>query len=118
MNTAEKILKKKVVAQAGGFTDHIQLNELPYCKPVKKWLIDRYGKEAKQIWDKTAQNYNTYLSEIPDYGGKKNGHARAIYGGLLIFALYPALPDQPPITELQFRICSWDLLQRWEKYSI
>ena len=101
MNTAEKILKKKVVAQAGGFTDHIQLNELPYCKPVKKWLIDRYGKEANQIWKETARNYNKYLSEIPDYGGKKNGHARAIYGGLLIFALYPALPDQPPITELQ-----------------
>jgi hypothetical protein len=101
VNTAEKILKKKVVAQAGGFTDHIQLNELPYCKPVKKWLIDRYGKEANQIWKETARNYNKYLSEIPDYGGKKNGHARAIYGGLLIFALYPALPDQPPITELQ-----------------
>lgn len=101
VNTAEKILKKKAVYKAGGSVDHIQLNELPYCKPVKKWLIDRYGKEAKQIWDKTAQNYNTYLSEIPDYGGKKNGHARAIYGGLLVFALYPALPDQPPITELQ-----------------
>ena len=87
--------------QAEGSTEHIQLNELPYCKPVKKWLIDRYGKEANQIWNETARNYNEYLSEIPDYGGKKNGHARAIYGGLLIFALYPALPDQPPITELQ-----------------
>ena len=47
------------------------------------------------------QNYNAYLPELPDYGGKRNGHARAIYGGLLIFALYPALPDQPPIAELQ-----------------
>lgn len=24
-----------------------------------------------------------------------------VYGGLLIFALYPALPDQPPVSELQ-----------------
>ena len=45
VNTAEKILKKAVY-KAGGSTEHIQLNELPYCKPVKKWLIDRYGKEG------------------------------------------------------------------------
>lgn len=35
------------------------------------------------------------------YGGAKNGHASAIYGGLLIFSLYPALPDQPQVKELQ-----------------
>ena len=81
--------------------NHIPLNELPYCEPVRKWLADRYGKEANRIWDETAKNYHAYLSDLPDYGGKKNGHARAIYGGLLIFALYPALPDQPPIAELQ-----------------
>lgn len=81
--------------------NHIPLNELPYCEPVKKWLTDRYGEQADQIWDETSRNYNAYLIDLPDYGGKKNGHARAIYGGLLIFALYPALPDQPPITELQ-----------------
>ena len=81
--------------------NHIPVNELPYNKPVKTWLRDRYGKEADWIWDKTVQNYNGYLPDLPNYGGKKNGHARAIYGGLLIFALYPALPDQPPIAELQ-----------------
>ena len=48
MNTAEKILKKKVVAQAGGFTDHIQLNELPYCKPIKKWMI--------QVWKRSKSD--------------------------------------------------------------
>ncbi len=80
---------------------HVLVNELPYCKPVKKWLVDRYGKDADRIWEKTVQNYNTYLKDLPDYGGKKNGHARAIYGGLLVFALYPALPDEPPIGEMQ-----------------
>ena len=67
----------------------------------QKWLIDRYGKDTDRIWEKTVQNYNTYLKDLPDYGGKKNGHARAIYGGLLVFALYPALPDEPPIGEMQ-----------------
>ena len=80
---------------------HVLVNELPYCKPVKKWLIDRYGKNANRIWEETVRNYNTWLQDLPDYGGKKNGHARAIYGGLLVFALYPALPDEPPISELQ-----------------
>ena len=81
--------------------NHVPVNELPYCGPVKKWLIDRYGKDADRIWEGTVQNYNTYLKDLPDYGGKKNGHARAIYGGLFVFALYPALPDEPPIGEMQ-----------------
>ena len=80
---------------------HIPINELPYCRAVKKWLKDRYGTEADRIWEKTVQNYNIYLQDLPDYGGKKNGHARAIYGGLLVFALYPALPDQPSISGMQ-----------------
>ena len=81
--------------------NHVPVNELPYCGPVKKWLVDRYGKDADRIWKQTVQNYNTYLKDLPDYGGKENGHARAIYGGLLVSALYPALPDEPPIGELQ-----------------
>jgi hypothetical protein len=47
VNTAEKILKKAVY-KAGGFTDHIQLNELPYCKPIKKWLI--------QVWKRSKSD--------------------------------------------------------------
>ena len=80
---------------------HILIEELPYSKKVQSWLVDRYGSEqAQSIWQQVVENYNGYLTELPDYGGKKNGHATAIYGGLLIFALYPALPDQPPIAEL------------------
>ena len=82
--------------------DHIQINELQYRKQAIKWLLERYGKEeAVRIWKKTRKTYNSWLIDLPDYGGKKNGHANAIYGGLLIFALYPALPDHPPIEELQ-----------------
>ncbi len=81
--------------------NHVPIHELPYVKPTKCWLEDRYGAKADQIWENTVCNYNAYLQDLPDYGGKKNGHARAIYGGLLVFALYAALPDQPPISELQ-----------------
>lgn len=81
---------------------HIPIERLSYSKKVKGWLADRYGAEqAQAIWRATVENYDSYLAIIPDYGGKRNGHATAIYGSLLIFALYPALPDQPPIAELQ-----------------
>ena len=83
-------------------SNHMTIKQLSYGKPVKKWLVERYGvSEARKIWQQTKRNYRTYLKDLPDYGGSKNGHASAIYGGLLIFALYPALPDQPPVSELQ-----------------
>lgn len=73
-----------------------------YNDKVRKWLMERYGeKDAGKIWAVTEENYLRYLDDMPEMGGKKNGHASAIYGGLLIFALYPAMPDQPPISELQ-----------------
>ena len=81
--------------------NHIPIEKLSYCEPVKEWLTERYGaKEADAIWNKVVENYNSYLAEMEDVGGKKSNHAKAIYGGLLVFALYPALPDQPPISEL------------------
>jgi hypothetical protein len=81
--------------------DHILINEIPYCQPVKDWLKDRYGVEsASAIWKQVEKNYTENLKDLPDIG-RKNGHAQAVYGGMLIFALYPALPDQPPISELE-----------------
>ena len=82
--------------------NHISIEDLTYSKHVRDWLAGRYGREqAESVWKRVVEHYNRYLTQLPDYGGRKNGHASAIYGGLLIFALYPALPDQPPITELQ-----------------
>ena len=79
----------------------MELEELQYCEKIRQWLADRYGSGADAIWQKTAQIYVSWLAEVPDYGGKNNGHANAIYGGMLVFALYTALPDQPPISELE-----------------
>ncbi len=81
--------------------DHLPIEKLPYPKKYKKWLKERYGEEADRIWAQTVRQYNDYLHDLPDYGGKKNGHAIAIYGGILMFAWYVSLPDQPPIAELQ-----------------
>lgn len=82
--------------------NHLMLDDLPYCGKVKLWLKESYGgAQADDIWRKTEAAYAAYLNDLPDYGGKKNGHAYAIYGGLLIFSLIPSLPDQPPQAELQ-----------------
>ena len=82
---------------------HMKVSDMPaFCSEINEWLSGRYGTEqGGQIWEATCRQYEEYLKELPDYGGKKNGHALAIYGGLLIFSLYPQLPDQPPIKELQ-----------------
>ena len=58
-------------------------------------------KKPSEYGRRPEKTYNSWLIDLPDYGGKENGHANAIYGGLLIFALYPAFPDHPPIEELQ-----------------
>lgn len=72
------------------------------CLAVQEWLNERYGKMGVQkIWEATCKQYNHYLKELPDYGGKKNAHALAIYWSIIIFSLYPLLPDQPPVEELQ-----------------
>lgn len=82
-------------------TDHIPVAKLSYSKKVKEWLADRYGKDqAVSIWAEVEKTYDRYLEDLPDYGGKKNGHAMAIYGGLLVFALYPSLPDKPLVSDL------------------
>ena len=81
---------------------HFQIEDLTYSRDVRNWLHERYGKEhGENIWADVVDKYNEYLKDLPDYGGKKNGHAYAIYGALLVFALYPSLPDKPPIDELQ-----------------
>ena len=83
--------------------EHMQLSDMPqFCETVKTWLNGRYGGEqGAAIWQKTAAQYDEYLKDLPDYGGKKANHALAIYGALLIFSLYPLLPDQPPMEEIQ-----------------
>lgn len=83
--------------------EHVKLSELKkLIAPIKEWLKQRYGEaEGGRIWDAVCRQYDEYVKELPDYGGRKNAHALSVYGGVLIFALYTQLPDQPPIEEMQ-----------------
>ena len=62
--------------------EHMKLSDMPqFCEEVKTWLKARYGEEKGiKLWEATGQQYNRYLEELPDYGGKKSSHALAIYG--------------------------------------
>ena len=80
--------------------NHIEIYDNPYATKVKRWLKNRYGNKSLGIWSDVCKRYNGYLNDLPNYGGKENGHANAIYGGLLVFALYKSLPDNPPVEEL------------------
>ncbi|MBQ9009593.1 MAG: L-2-amino-thiazoline-4-carboxylic acid hydrolase [Clostridia bacterium] len=82
--------------------EHLSLAELPYSRKVSAFLQDRYGPDrGTSIWEAVQSQYEAWLGELPEYGGKRNGHARAIYGGLLIFALAVSLPEPLPMEELQ-----------------
>ena len=81
----------------------MKLSDIPeFCTEVETWLRERYGEEESvKLWEATSQQYNKYLEELPDYGGKTASHAIAIYGSIVIFSMYPLLPDHPPVEELQ-----------------
>lgn len=66
-------------------TEHMRLSDMPqFCESVKAWLNGRYGeKQGAEIWRATAAQYDDYLKDLPDYGGKKANHALAIYGALI-----------------------------------
>lgn len=82
---------------------HLELSDMPkFCTQIKGWLDTRYGvSQGEKIWGEVCAQYNEYMKDLPDYGGKKNVHSLAIYGAVLIFSLYPKLPDHPPVEELQ-----------------
>ena len=72
-----------------------------YNDKIIEWLKNRYGNDEGEKIFEEKKNFHSYYEDLPDYGGKKNGHAMAIYGGVLVFALYRSLPDYPEIEEIQ-----------------
>lgn len=69
---------------------------------IRKYLSEEFGKErAEKLWEKIQLKFVEYVNDCPDMGGKKNSHAAAIYGSLLVFAFCEtAVPDKR-IEELQ-----------------
>lgn len=81
-------------------TEHMKLNDIPkFCAEIEKWLKARYGEaEGTKLWEATSRQYNKYLEDLPDYGGKKTGNN--MHSILLVSAIYQshtikriALPD-------------------------
>ena len=93
----EQEIRKKFMAE------HINLNDISeFCIKIEQWLKARYGEvEGSKLWELTSRQYDKYLEDFPDYGGKKTSHALAIYGSIVIFSMYPLLQDHPPVEELQ-----------------
>ena len=61
---------------------HISIEKLSYSKQVQNWLAERYGSDqAQSIWQQVVENYNGYLTELPDYGGKKTVTPRRSMAG-------------------------------------
>lgn len=75
---------------------HMQLCDMPkFCAKIEAWLKARYGEaDGEALWEATRRQYNRYLETLPDYGGKKAGHALAIYGGIIFFHV-SAAPGSP-----------------------
>lgn len=71
-------------------------------KLIREYLCREVGAaQAEELWEKIQLKYVEYVNDCPDVGGKKNNHAAAIYGSLLIFAFCEmAVPDKS-IEELQ-----------------
>lgn len=71
-------------------------------KVIREYLCREFGKDrTEELWEKIQLKYVEYVNDSPDVGGKKNNHAAAIYGSLIVFAFCEtAVPDRS-IAELQ-----------------
>lgn len=69
---------------------------------MQKYLRQEYGEEkAKELWENIQLKYVEYLKDSPAVGGKKNGHATAIYDSKLFFAFCEVAAENRTIEELQ-----------------
>lgn len=78
-----------------------------YTKNAKKCvqkLLHRYydEKTAAELWKKNQLQYCEYLKDEPALAGLKI--TTSIYDPILIFAWYAAIPDKPPLEEVQLDI--------------
>ncbi len=91
-----------------------------YSKSAKKCvqkLLHRYydAEKAAELWEKIQLRYCEYLKDEPAMAGSKI--TVSIYDPILIFAWYAAVPDKPPLEDVQQDVydCfmgSFDLLGR------
>lgn len=69
---------------------------------IREYLYREFGKEkAEVLWEKIQLQYVEYVRDCPEVGGKRNNHAAAIYGSLLVFAFCETAAPDKSIEELQ-----------------
>ena len=56
---------------------------------------------AQQLMDKTRQIYRSFLSDLPELGGRKNYQAQSVYDCIGLFALYEAADPKPELPEFE-----------------
>ncbi len=67
---------------------------------VQKILRRYYDEDtARKLWEKVQLQYCEYLKDEPALAGLKI--TTSIYDPILIFAWYAAVPDKPPLEEVQ-----------------
>ena len=72
-------------------------------KCVQKLLHRYYDKQtAAELWEKVQLQYCEYLQDEPALAGLKI--TTSIYDPILIFAWYAAIPDKPPLEDVQQNI--------------
>ena len=75
-------------------------NHLMYSKTAAKvmltYLRDHFShEEAQRLMEEILRQYQSFLTDLPDLGGKKNPQAQSVYDCIALFALYEVLPQKP-----------------------
>ncbi|SDA28119.1 L-2-amino-thiazoline-4-carboxylic acid hydrolase [Ruminococcus sp. YE71] len=74
-------------------------------KKLRERLAERYGREEQQaIWNKAVSVYESYLTDLPYIGGKKNPMASQLYDSLICFAYWEALPVKESVGEFKLTV--------------
>ncbi len=87
-------------------------NHLPISKEMeavmKKHLSAKFSEEeAGGYWKRILAQYEAFLKDLPDFGGKKSRHngPGGTYDCISLFAYYEALDHEPSMDELYEMNC-------------
>lgn len=87
-------------------------NHLPISKEMesvmKKHLSEKYTKpETDNKWKNILAQYEAFIKDLPDFGGKKSRHngPGGTYDCIALFAYYEALEHKPDMKELYEMNC-------------
>ena len=87
-------------------------NHLPISKEMeavmRKYLSAKFSEEEADVyWKRILTQYEAFLKDLPDFGGKKSRHngPGGTYDCISLFAYYEVLNHEPSIDELYEMNC-------------